>query len=267
MNLPEISLPQPPNGVRFELPTVANGRFEVTNLAEGGRIQIFDLIGQEVRANTVSDALKQIGPRPVVVEINSPGGSYFEGVAIYNLLRAHPAPVTARVMGIAASAASIIAMGASRVEMARNAEMMIHGGALLVAGGTAQMEAAAAFLRQIDAALAETYARRTGLPVAKVAAMLAAETYLPAAQAIALGFADALLNRDADPRLRPAPQGQPQSKRDMEGQLRAAGFSRTAAARVADGGWAALAGNAEPDLGPLTAALDNASTSLKRLKG
>ncbi|MFD6735926.1 ATP-dependent Clp protease proteolytic subunit, partial [Micromonospora aurantiaca] len=52
------------------------------------------------------------------VRINSPGGSVYEGIAIANALRSHPANVVVQVDSIAASIASVIAMAGDRVEMA-----------------------------------------------------------------------------------------------------------------------------------------------------
>src|SRR5690606_10809382 len=70
-------------------------------------ISIFDVIGEDwwtgegFTAKRCAGALRKIGNRDVVVQINSPGGDVFEGMAIYNLLRSHPANVTVEVMGIA----------------------------------------------------------------------------------------------------------------------------------------------------------------------
>src|SRR5690606_18124282 len=81
-------------------------------------ITILDVIGYDwwtgegVTAKRVSAALRAIGEKPVTVLINSPGGDFFEGVTIYNMLRAHPSKVTVQILGIAASAASVIAMAA-----------------------------------------------------------------------------------------------------------------------------------------------------------
>ncbi len=88
-------------------------------------ISILDQIGEDwwtgggVTAKRVGAALRQIGKKDVVVTINSPGGDYFEGLAIYNQLREHPAKVTVKILGIAASAASVIAMAGDEVQIAR----------------------------------------------------------------------------------------------------------------------------------------------------
>jgi ATP-dependent Clp protease protease subunit len=84
--------------------------------ADDNVITMFDVIGEDfwsgggVTAKKVAAQLRAIGDRPVEVQINSPGGDMFEGIAIYNVLREHPQPITVKVMGMAASAASILAM-------------------------------------------------------------------------------------------------------------------------------------------------------------
>ena len=95
-------------------------------------ISIFDVIGEDgwtgggVTAKRISAALRSIGNRDVIVRINSPGGDMFEGIAIYNLLRTHPAKVTVEVLGWAASAASIIAMAGDVIRMGLGSFMMVH---------------------------------------------------------------------------------------------------------------------------------------------
>ncbi len=89
MDLHQITIARLPAGMRFDMPVVPENRaFALaTNTAT---ITIFDVIGFEVTAARIADALRQIGNRPVTIQLNSPGGSYWEAVAIYNLLRAHP---------------------------------------------------------------------------------------------------------------------------------------------------------------------------------
>ena len=94
-------------------------------------ISVLDVIGQNwsgtgVTASRIAAGPRSIGKRDVVVNINSPGGDYFEGLAIYNTLREHPAKVTVKILGVAASAASVIAMAADEVQIARAGFLMIH---------------------------------------------------------------------------------------------------------------------------------------------
>lgn len=94
-------------------------------------ITIYDQIGdgifyEGVTAKRIAAALRSIGEKDVVVNINSPGGNYFEGVSIYNLLAQHKGKVTVQVVGLAASAASVIAMAGDEILMGDGAFMMIH---------------------------------------------------------------------------------------------------------------------------------------------
>jgi ATP-dependent protease ClpP protease subunit len=192
---------------QFETRALAEdfAKFEVTALAgTTPTISIFDYIGDDgmgggVPLAKVAAALRSIGNQPVTVEINSPGGNYFEGVAIYNLLRRHTQAVNVQVLGIAASAASIIAMAGDTIAIAHNAEIMIHQARGLFMGTADEMGDAMATLQKLDGAMADTYAARTGLDRAKLMAMMKAETYIGGQDAVAQGFADEVMEREAQP--------------------------------------------------------------------
>ena len=165
-------------------------------------ITMFDVIGEDwwtgggVTAKGVSAQLRAIGARPVEVQVNSPGGDMFEGLAIYNALREHPQPITVKVMGMAASAASIIAMAGDTVEIGAASFLMIHNCWVTAQGNRHDMEEVAAFLAPFDEAMANVYAQRSGKPVADCAKWMDAETYMSGTTAIERGFADALLAAD-----------------------------------------------------------------------
>ncbi|EEF3733400.1 Clp protease ClpP [Salmonella enterica] len=94
-------------------------------------ISVFDVIGQDywgegVTAKRIAGALRAMNGADVTVNINSPGGDMFEGLAIYNLLREYQGKVTVKVLGIAASAASVIAMAGDDIQIGRGAFLMIH---------------------------------------------------------------------------------------------------------------------------------------------
>ncbi|MBL3684005.1 hypothetical protein F2981_02560 [Sinorhizobium meliloti] len=50
------------------------------------------------RPNELALLCARSGDQEVFVDLNSPGGDFFEGVAIYNMLRAHPKKVTVRIL-------------------------------------------------------------------------------------------------------------------------------------------------------------------------
>ena len=138
----------------------------------------------------ISAALRSIGKSDVVVTINSPGGDYFEGLAIYNLLREHPAKVTIKIVGIAASAASVIAMAGDDVQIARAGFVMIHNTWVVAMGDRHQLRDVADWLEPFDQMAVDIYAARSGLKAAELGKMLDRETWIGGADAVEKGFAD-----------------------------------------------------------------------------
>ena len=235
MKLSPVEIPPRPKGLRIEALAIEDPRFEID--AQAATISVFDVIGLDVTAARIAGALRAIGDKPVTVQINSPGGNAFDGLAIFNLLRGHTKPVTVQVLGLAASAASIVAMAGDTIQIARAAQIMIHraqGGAM---GDADMMRTMAGALDKVDSTIAGVYQARTGLPAAQVADMMAAETFMSSDDALAWGFADALLDRDAAPAPRVAAAATPQSKRELEEQFRQLGFSRSVAARMTGAAW------------------------------
>ena len=86
-----------------------------------GRIGGGGWFSEGISAADVAALLREAGPGPVNVRVNSPGGDVFDGVAIHSLLARHPGTVTAYVDGLAASAASFIMLAGDRIVSARNA--------------------------------------------------------------------------------------------------------------------------------------------------
>lgn len=176
-----------------------NARFEcLARGADATEINLYDEIGGwfGVNAKQFRETLDGISTPNIILNINSPGGDVFDGIAIYNDLLAHKANVVVRVTGLAASAASIIAMAGDRVEIAENAFLMIHNAWSFAVGDARVMSARANLLKKIDAGLAETYAARTGGDVEDIKHQMDEETWLTAAEAIEQGFADSTFDTD-----------------------------------------------------------------------
>ena len=137
---------------------------------------------------------------PLESALNSPGGSVFDAVAIYNALKRHAGTVTVWIDGIAASAASYIAMAGDEIVMPENAFLMIHDPAGLVMGTAEDMRAMAETLDKIEGQPGPGYAAKSGRRPSDIAALMAAETWFDAADALAQGFADRMSSRCASPR-------------------------------------------------------------------
>lgn len=203
------SLPAAPDGRPFarenrDLPSSAmerwNGGIKAAKTDENS-ISVFDVIGADwygdgVTASRIAAALRSIGGADVTVNINSPGGDMFEGLAIYNLLREYEGRVTVKVLGLAASAASIIAMAGDEVQIGRGAFLMIHNCWVYAMGNRHDLQQIATDMEPFDKAMNDIYGARTGLDTATIDAMMDAETYIGGSDAVQKGFADRLLSAD-----------------------------------------------------------------------
>lgn len=144
-----------------------------------------------ISARDVSEALDALGDVDEIrVRINSPGGEVWEGMAILNMLRAHPAEVTAIVDGLAASAASFIATGCDETVMSPGTQMMIHDASAFAYGPADTMRQAAKFLDSTSNAIASVYAESAGGTDADWRALMVETTWYTAAEAVASGLAD-----------------------------------------------------------------------------
>ena len=204
-NLPAADIGTKP-GVRSDISQQALSRWTPDLRAAAAAdtqnmISILDVIGQDfwgdgVTAKRIAGALRAIGDQPVTVTINSPGGDVFEGLAIYNLLREHPAKITVKVIGLAASAASFIAMAGDEIQIAKSGFFMIHNAWVMAMGDQHALRDVADWLEPFDASMAEIYADRSGQDVKKLTDMMDKETWIGGKDAVDLGFADDFLPRD-----------------------------------------------------------------------
>lgn len=154
-------------------------------------ISIFDEIGAwGVTAKQFIGDLKSQAGKKITLSINSPGGSVFDALAIYNALRGHGSEITTKVMGVAASAASVIFMAGDKRIMPENTFLMIHNPLTFAYGNAEELRDMAEVLDKIAASLIGTYVARSGLGEEEVKALLDAETWLNAADSVEKGFAD-----------------------------------------------------------------------------
>ncbi len=166
--------------------------YEFRAQARGAEIVIYDEIGAfGIPAKAFLDELKALGPvAELTVRINSPGGSVFDGVAIYNALMRHDAAITVWIDGIAASIASMIAMAGDEVVMPENAMLVLHDPSGLVVGTASDMRAMAEALDRMKAGMVAAYRDKSGRDEAEIEALMRNESWLSAGDAIALGLAD-----------------------------------------------------------------------------
>ena len=160
----------------------------------GAEVLIYDEIG--AYGVSAKGFLAELGAlpddAPIDLRLNSPGGSVFDAVAIHNALSRHAGTVTVWIDGIAASAASYVAMAGDAIVMPENAFLMIHDPSGLVMGTAADMREMAGTLDKIAASMTRGYAARSGKPEDEIAALMAAETWFSAAEALEAGLATQL---------------------------------------------------------------------------
>jgi ATP-dependent Clp protease protease subunit len=128
----------------------------------------------------------------ITVRINSPGGDVFEALAIHNALTRHPARIVVTVDALCASAATLVALAADEVRMAENALWMIHEPWTVAMGNSADLLKQSDLLDTVAEQIVGIYARRTGLSADAVRDLMRAETWYTAAEALAVGFVDAV---------------------------------------------------------------------------
>lgn len=167
--------------------------------SETADIQLYDEIGYfGVTANDFVRDLKAISADTIHLRINSPGGSVFDGLAIHNALKAHPAHIVVHIDGLAASIASVIALAADEVRIAPTAFFMIHNAWTFAIGDAKELRKTADTLEKVGGSLVETYIAATGKPRSQIVAWMNEETWFTAAEALEHGFATALDEPDDD---------------------------------------------------------------------
>lgn len=169
-----------------------------------GSLYIYDIIGQDfwtgggVTADAVQKALAKLqGVKALDIFINSPGGDIFEGKAIYADLKRFDAEKVVHVQGLAASAASFIAMAGDTIKTAKFADWMVHEGSAFAYGWAEDLRTTAELLDKQNQDMAEIYSRRTGRPAAEMMALMSAETWMSAEEALAQKFTDEVVDEDA----------------------------------------------------------------------
>lgn len=173
------------------------------DLVVGEELVLFGFVGDSFMDEgftyaQVVRSLARLNGADVLIRVNSGGGYATEGAAIMAALQAYPGKVTARIEGVAASAASLLVMGADEIEMAPGALMMVHEPSGLTLGDADDHRQAALKLDKLADTYAAAYAARSGRPVEEVRKLMRAETWMNGQEAVKLGFADRVLAEDEE---------------------------------------------------------------------
>lgn len=154
--------------------------------------------GDGLSSKTFAEHLKAAdGASRIIVNMDSIGGSVFDGTAIYNMLRIHPAEVHVNILGGALSIASIVALAGDKIAMAHNGWFMIHDPMGIAIGNSRAMREEADLLDKVKGNLVDTYALRSKTPKDEIASMMEEESWLTAEEAMEHGWVDELLEKEA----------------------------------------------------------------------
>jgi ATP-dependent protease ClpP protease subunit len=153
-------------------------------------ILLFDEIGgMGVTPDVFALELDRANGEAIEIRINSGGGSVFDGLAIYNLIKDYEGETKVIVDGLAASIASVIALGADKLVMNEGSFFMIHNPWTISGGESKDLRQAADILDKIQSQIVEIYAGATGKSEAEIIALMDAETWLNPTEALDMGFA------------------------------------------------------------------------------
>ena len=168
-----------------------------------GVLSEYSWFGDEITPAKFKDDLYRVGKGgPVLMKVNSPGGDVFAASLMRTILTDYPGEVTARVDGLAASAAVGVTLAARRIQIMDAAYMMIHDPAVVVFLASLDIETLGHLhdsLVNIKDGLVQTYEARTGLSTTKISHLMSDETWMSARQAVELGFADEVISGGQKP--------------------------------------------------------------------
>jgi ATP-dependent protease ClpP protease subunit/phage major head subunit gpT-like protein len=176
---------------------------DTARLVVGGEILLYGDVGDPYgwgdgfTPTDVAEALAELDGQAVTVRINSPGGIAFDGMAIYSLLKTYAGEVTTVVDGIAASAASLIFMAGAKRQVRDGAMVMIHDASVVTFGNADRHVNRAGFLDKLSDQYAGVYEAATGGDRADMRALMKAETWFSANEAVSKGLATELVDEPA----------------------------------------------------------------------
>jgi len=144
-----------------------------------------------VSAKQFSDTLNSLPStvNEIHLRINSPGGSVFDGMTIYERLKQHKAKVIVYIDGLAASIASVIALAGDEIHIGEGAYMMIHRPWTYSAGNSSEFERVINLLEKLEASMIKIYAKKTGLSYEDIERKLQEDYWMDSDEAVDLGFA------------------------------------------------------------------------------
>lgn len=179
----------------------SKSKLQIINKSETvSEILLYGVIGDSywedsISAKQFADELKTIpaSVKEIHLRINSPGGSVFDGMSIYEKIRSEKnkgRKVIAYVDGVAASMASVIILAADEVIVGDGSLVMIHKPLVGVYGNSLELDRMITILDKIEEQMVSIYAKKSGMSRIEISKALAEETWYTSDEALEAGFAD-----------------------------------------------------------------------------
>ena len=134
--------------------------------------------------------------KDISLYINSPGGSAYAGMAIYDAMQYVKPDVSTVCVGMGMSAAAMILSGgaAGKRYCLPNAKVMIHQGSAGFRGSPADIQIAAKEILTLTRRMAEIIALHSGQPVEQVMQDIDRDNFMSPEEAVAYGITDSVLH-------------------------------------------------------------------------
>lgn len=171
--------------------------YTIENQGENQPVTVWihgDIGSYDIEAIDLIRALQSVGQEDALFRIQSYGGSVYEGLAMYNAIKAHKGKTIGVVDGLVASISSYFLMACDHVQMPENAKMMIHDPEIGAWGKENDIESALTQVRNAKQTIADAYVERSGKPLEDVLAAMNAETWFTADQALEFGLIDEVID-------------------------------------------------------------------------
>ena len=152
-------------------------------------IKILGDIGASVEAEDIINQITAVEDDKIKVLIASPGGSAFQGLMIYDALKASNKEITTVILGLGASAASVIFMAGNKREMGEGALLMVHNSRVGFEGTAAQMREQLETLDAIDDRMKSVLMGASGISDEDATALLSKDSFMNLETAMSLGLA------------------------------------------------------------------------------
>jgi ATP-dependent protease ClpP protease subunit len=162
------------------------------------KIAITGIIGWDVTAQDIREALRAAAGEDVTFEISSPGGLVSTGLEIFNLIRNYSGHTTAVLSGYAMSMASYIPLACDRVVAEDNAVYMVHNARGGVWGDHNDILSYGAYVKGLSGLLGKQYVRTTGKAAAEVTGWMDKETFFFGEEMVEAGFVHEIIATDKD---------------------------------------------------------------------